>query len=111
MAEAIKCFFMTKLHPQCSPHPTQSHVPSSPKLLQLGQYSSSKLFSGWNQILSTSCSLVGDVCSLVPPKIHTMIKPWGFSWGSTLEYVSSYNPLDSGVDTAFAGFASSGLAL
>ncbi|GLU12396.1 hypothetical protein SLE2022_290810 [Rubroshorea leprosula] len=49
MAEAIRSFSMTKLHPQCSLHSTQSHVPSSPKLLQLRQYSSSRLFSGWNQ--------------------------------------------------------------
>ncbi|GKV36128.1 hypothetical protein SLEP1_g44295 [Rubroshorea leprosula] len=40
----------------------------------------------------------------------------GFSWESILEYVSSYNPLDSGVDSACEGFACSsftgaGLAL
>ncbi|GLU06968.1 hypothetical protein SLE2022_239510 [Rubroshorea leprosula] len=35
----------------------------------------------------------------------------GFSWESILEYVSSYSPLDSGVDSACAGFASTGFAL
>ncbi|GKV52303.1 hypothetical protein SLEP1_g58892 [Rubroshorea leprosula] len=35
----------------------------------------------------------------------------GFSWESILEYVSSYDPRDSGVDSACAGFASTGFAL